>query len=129
MLKIKNSLKSKNKERRISYKKYISIIRETGMEKELCCNKKTIRGEEEKKIINNRINRIEGQLKGIKKMIGEDAYCNDVLMQLSAIENSIKSLSNHILENHLYSCVTRDLENGKLEVIDELISLFKKFNK
>lgn len=129
MLKIKNSLKSKNKERRISYKKYISIIRETGMEKELCCNKKTIRGEEEKKIINNRINRIEGQLKGIKKMIGEDAYCNDVLIQLSAIENSIKSLSNHILENHLYSCVTRDLENGKLEVIDELISLFKKFNK
>lgn len=129
MLKIKNSLKSKNKERRISYKKYISIIRETGKEKELCCNKKTIRGEEEKKIINNRINRIEGQLKGIKKMIGEDAYCNDVLIQLSAIENSIKSLSNHILENHLYSCVTRDLENGKLEVIDELISLFKKFNK
>ena len=99
------------------------------MEKELCCNKKTIRVEEEKKIINNRINRIEGQLKGIKKMIGEDAYCNDVLIQLSAIENSIKSLSNHILENHLYSCVTRDLENGKLEVIDELISLFKKFNK
>ena len=91
--------------------------------------KKTYRADEEKKIINNRINRIEGQLKGIKKMIGEDAYCNDVLIQLSAIENSIKSLSNHILENHLYSCVTRDLENGKLEVIDELISLFKKFNK
>ena len=129
MLKIKNSLKSKDKERRNSYNKYIYIIRELEMEKELCCNKKTIRGEEEKKIINNRINRIEGQLKGIKKMIGEDAYCNDVLVQLSAIENSIKSLSNHILENHLYSCVTRDLENGKLEVIDELISLFKKFNK
>ena len=129
MLKIKNSLKSKNKERRNSYNKYIYIIRELEMEKELCCNKKTIRGEEEKKIINNRINRIEGQLKGIKKMIAEDTYCNDVLVQLSAIENSIKSLSNHILENHLYSCVTRDLENGKLEVIDELISLFKKFNK
>ena len=62
-------------------------------------------------------------------MIAEDTYCNDILVQLSAIENSIKSLSNHILENHLYSCVTRDLENGKLEVIDELISLFKKFNK
>lgn len=129
MLKIKNSLKSKNKERRNSYNKYIYIIRELEMEKELCCNKKTIRGEEEKKIINNRINRIEGQLKGIKKMIAEDTYCNDILVQLSAIENSIKSLSNHILENHLYSCVTRDLENGKLEVIDELISLFKKFNK
>ncbi len=62
-------------------------------------------------------------------MIGEDAYCNDVLIQLSAIENSVKSLSNHILENHLYNCVTKDLEDGKLEIIDELISLFKKFNK
>ncbi len=101
------------------------------MEKDkCCCNKKTThRGEDEKKIINNRISRIEGQLKGIKKMIQEDAYCNDVLIQLSAIESSIKSLSNHILENHLYSCVTRDLENGKVETLDEIISLFKRFNK
>ena len=91
--------------------------------------KKTHRSEDEKKIITNRINRIEGQLHGVKKMVQEDIYCKDVLVQLSAIENSVKSLSNHILENHLYSCVTRDLENGKLEIIDELISLFKKFNK
>ena len=62
-------------------------------------------------------------------MIGEDVYCTDVLVQLSAIENSVRSLSNHILEKHLYSCVTRDLENGNLEIIDELINLFKKFNK
>ena len=99
------------------------------MEKNKCCNKKTHRGEEEKRIINNRISRIEGQLKGIKKMIQEDAYCNDVLIQLSAIENSVKSLSNHVLEEHLYSCVTRDLEDGKLDTIDELINLFKRFNK
>ncbi len=94
-----------------------------------CCNKKTYRSEQEKKIINNRINRIEGQLKGIKRMIAEDTYCNDVLVQLSAIENSVKSLSNYVLENHLYSCVTRDIEKGNTEIIDELISLFKKFNK
>ena len=81
---------------------------------EECCNKKTIRGENEKKLINNRINRIEGQLKGIKKMIQSDTYCNDVLIQLSAVENSVKSLSNYILENHLYSCVTKDLENGNI---------------
>ena len=99
------------------------------MEKDKCCNKKTHRGEEEKRIINNRISRIEGQLKGIKKMIQEDAYCNDVLIQLSAIENSVKSLSNHVLEEHLYSCVTIDLEDGKLDTIDELINLFKRFNK
>ena len=94
-----------------------------------CCKKKTVRNEEEKKIITNRIKRIEGQLTGIKKMIQNDSYCNDVLVQLSAVENSVKSLSNHILEKHLYSCVTRDLENGNLEIIDELIGLFKKFNK
>lgn len=94
-----------------------------------CCRKKTYRGEKDKKNINNRINRIEGQLQGIKKMINEDVYCNDVLIQLSAIENSVKSLSNLILENHLYSCVTKDLENGKLETLDEVISLFKRFNK
>lgn len=94
-----------------------------------CCKKKTVRNEEEKKIITNRINRIEGQLTGIKKMIQNDSYCNDVLVQLSAVENSVKSLSNHILERHLYSCVTRDLENGNLGIIDELIGLFKKFNK
>lgn len=91
--------------------------------------KKTHRSEEEKKLINNRLNRIEGQIKGIKKMIEEDKYCNDILIQLSAIENSVKSLSNHILENHLYNCVSNDLEKGNLEIIDEMIGLFKKFNK
>ncbi len=96
---------------------------------EKCCNKTTHRTEEEKKIINNRINRIEGQLKGIKKMVNEDTYCNDILIQLSAIENSVKSLSNHILEKHLYNCVIKDLEAGNLDIVDELIDLFKKFNK
>ncbi len=94
-----------------------------------CCEKKTKRNEKEKQLINNRLNRIEGRIRGVKKMIGEDAYCNDVLIQLSAIENSVKSLSNHILENHLYTCVTRNLENGKIETLDEIISLFKRFNK
>jgi DNA-binding FrmR family transcriptional regulator len=93
------------------------------------CEKKTVRGDDEKKIIINRISRIEGQLAGIKRMVQNDVYCNDILIQLSAVENSVKSLSNHILEKHLYSCVMKDLENGKLEVIDELIALFKKFNK
>lgn len=99
------------------------------MKEDNCCNKKTKRGIDEKKLINNRLNRISGQINGIKKMIVEDTYCNDVLIQLKAIEKSIQSLSNHILENHLYNCVTRDLENGELDTIDELISLFKRFNK
>ena len=67
--------------------------------------KYTKRSEAEKKIINNRLNRIEGQVRGVKKMIEEDRYCDDVLIQLSAIDKSIKSLANHILENHMYTCV------------------------
>ena len=99
------------------------------MKEDKCCQKKTIRGVDEKKLITNRLNRISGQINGIKKMVESDTYCNDILIQLKAIENSIQSLSNHILENHLYNCVTRDLENGKLDTIDELISLFRRFNK
>jgi len=94
-----------------------------------CCDKKTHRTENEKKLIINRLNRIAGQIKGVKKMICEDAYCNDVLVQLSAIENSVKSLSNVVLEKHLYSCIADDLEKGKIDTIDEIVSLFKRFNK
>ena len=94
-----------------------------------CCNKKTKRGSDEKKMIINRLNRISGQVNGITKMVENDAYCNDILVQLSAVKNSVKSLSSLILENHLYTCVTRDLENGELDTIDELISLFKRFNQ
>lgn len=93
-----------------------------------CCGKKTKRSIEDKKQIINRLNRISGQINGITKMIENDAYCNDVLVQLSAVKNSVKSLSSLILENHLYTCVSRDLENGDYGAIDELISLFKRFN-
>ena len=92
-------------------------------------NKKkfTKRSESEKKIINNRLNRIEGQVRGVKKMIEEDRYCDDVLIQLSAIDKSIKSLANHILENHMQTCVLKDLENGNYEIIDEVVNLFRRF--
>lgn len=96
---------------------------------ENCCNKKTKRSKDEKKAIISRLNRINGQINGITKMIENDAYCNDVLIQLSAVKNSIKSLSSVILENHLCTCVARDLENGEFDSIDELISLFKRFNQ
>ena len=92
-----------------------------------CCKKQTKRSEGEKKIINNRLNRIEGQVRGVKKMIEEDRYCDDVLIQLSAINKSIKSLANHILENHMYTCVYNDLEKGNYEIIDEVVNLFRRF--
>lgn len=95
-----------------------------------CCdNKKTERTDDEKKLITNRLNRISGQVNGVKKMVEEDAYCNDLLVQLAAIESAVKSLSNHILENHLHTCILREVQGGNVEAIDEVIELFKKFNK
>ena len=99
------------------------------MEENLCHHRKNHRGKKDIELINNRLNRIDGQIKGIKKMINEDIYCNDVLIQLKSVEKAIKNLSNIILEDHLYSCVSNDLENGNLDSIDEIISLFKRYNK
>lgn len=82
---------------------------------------------EEKNKIINRINRIDGQIHGIKKMIESDRYCNELLIELQAVNKSIKSLSSVILENHLYNCVSEELEKGNLEIIDEIINLFKRF--
>ena len=61
-------------------------------------------------------------------MIFDDKYCNDILIQLSAIKNSVKSLSNHILENHIHSCIENDLKNNDTTSMKEVIELFKKFN-
>ena len=91
------------------------------------CEKTTVRDEKEKKLLINRINRINGQVNGIKKMIEEDRYCDDVLIQLSAVNKAIKSLANHIIERHLNTCVMSQINEGNYEFIDEIINLFKRF--
>lgn len=90
--------------------------------------KKTIRRADERKTIINRLNRIKGQISGIEKIVLEDCYCNDLLVQIVAAEKSLKSLANVVLENHLYSCISNDLLNGNYDSLDEIISLFKRFN-
>lgn len=93
-----------------------------------CCGVKTkTRAEEEKKNLEIRLNKIIGQMNGVKKMIGEERYCDDILIQLSAIDKSIKSLANVILENHMHSCVIENIEKGNYEVIDEIVDLFRRF--
>ena len=91
------------------------------------CKRVTERDLEEKKLINNRLNRINGQINGIKKMIEEDRYCDDILIQLSAIDKSIKSLANVILESHMHSCVLENIQKGNTQVLDEIVDLFKRF--
>ena len=96
-----------------------------------CCNeceKSKHRTLEEKKYLQTRLKTIEGQVRGISKMIDEDKYCNDILIQLLAINKSIKSLSNDILKSHLSSCVVDDIKENKLEVIDEVMELIRRLN-
>lgn len=89
--------------------------------------KKTKRSDEDKNKLVTRINKLIGQMNGIKKMIEDDRYCDDILIQLSAIDKSIKSLANVILDNHIHTCLIENIENGNYEVINEIIDLFKRF--
>ena len=92
------------------------------------CNKSKHRTEEEKKYLQTRLKTIEGQVRGVSKMIDEDKYCNDVLTQLLAINKSIKSLSNDIFKIHLSTCVVDDIKQDKLEVLDEVMELIGRLN-
>lgn len=93
-----------------------------------CCRIKTkVRTEEEKKALLARVNRIVGQMNGIGKMIEEDRYCDDILIQLSAIDKSIKSLANVILENHMHTCLIENIQQGNTEIVDEIVDLFRRF--
>ena len=90
------------------------------------CNRNKHRTEDEKKYLKTRLNTIEGQIRGVSKMVEEDKYCNDILTQLLAINKSIKSLSNDILKSHLSSCVVNDIKNDDTEVIDEVMELIER---
>lgn len=94
-----------------------------------CCGgnvKKTERAEKDKKKLENRLSRIEGQIRGIKKMIENDAYCNDVLIQSAAVGAAINAFNRELLSNHIHSCVVRDIREGKDEVVDELMVTLQK---
>ena len=89
--------------------------------------KKTHRTEEEKNNIIKRLNIIEGQIKGIKQMISDDRYCGEVLTQMLAVNKALESLENIILESHLKRCITKQIKEGKQDVTEEIMDLFKKF--
>ena len=101
------------------------------MEEHCCCNtseRRTIRSEEDKRSIISRLNRITGQMNGIKRMVEEDRYCDDILVQLAAVDASVKSLSAVILKNHLHGCVVEHIREGDTAVLDEIVDLFKRFS-
>ena len=94
------------------------------MEKSCC--KYTYRDDDEKENLKHRINRIIGSLNGFNNMFIVDRYCDDILIQLIAIDKSIKSLANVILKRHLNTCVIDSIKKGDTQVMDEIINLFKR---
>lgn len=89
------------------------------------CRKK-VRTEEEYKPLINRLNRIEGQVRGLKRMLDEDGYCPDILIQVSAISSALRSFSKLLLTQHISTCVKDDLKEGHDETIDELAEIVRK---
>ncbi len=85
-----------------------------------------MRGEKEYKDLLNRLNRIEGQVRGVKTMVENDAYCVDILTQVSAITAALNSFNKVLLANHVRTCVAEDIRNGKDEVIEELVGTLQK---
>ena len=87
------------------------------------------RSEQEVKDLITRLNRIEGQIRGIRKMVEEDAYCVDILTQVSAARCSLNSFSKVVLGNHIKTCVADDIRSGSDEKTDELVELLQKLMK
>lgn len=90
-----------------------------------CCKHKK-RSEKEYKDLVHRLNRIEGQIRGIKGMVEEDVYCTDILVQVSAAKAALDGFSKVLLANHIKTCVTEDIKAGKEETVDELVTLLQK---
>jgi len=91
-----------------------------------CCKKTTLRTEEERKKMMHRLNRIEGQIRGIKGMLERDAYCTDILTQSAAVSAAVNAFNKELIAAHMRGCVARDLRDGKDEVIDELVDSLQR---
>ena len=102
------------------------------MEKEKCCHcsqRKKERSPEEYKKLIHRLNRIEGQIRGIKGMVENNAYCPDILIQSAAVNAAINAFNKELLANHIRTCVADDIRNGKDEAIHELVVTLQKLMK
>ena len=90
------------------------------------CNRKKIRNKDEYNALMHRLNRIEGQIRGLKKMIDEDAYCTDILTQSLAVSSAIDGFNRELLLSHFNSCVINDIKEDKQESIEEFMKILKK---
>lgn len=91
-----------------------------------CHHKNTPRAAGEQKQLQNRINRIIGQLGGIKNMIDDNRYCGDILIQIGAVESALQSLGYIILQDHLQTCVVEEIKKGNEAIMEEAVELIKR---
>lgn len=96
---------------------------------ECCSHKSKERSEKEYKDLVNRLSRIEGQVRGVKAMLERDAYCTDIITQVAAINAALNSFNKVLLANHIKTCVTKDIKDGKEETVDELLATLQKLMK
>ncbi len=94
-----------------------------------CCGKMTDRSEEERKKLIHRLNRIEGQIRGIRGMVEKGAYCTDILIQSAAVNAAVNAFNKDLIASHIRGCVARDIRDGNDEVIDELVATLQKLMK
>ena len=94
-----------------------------------CHEKHKQRDDGEKKALLNRLNRIEGQVRGIKSMIESDIYCTDILIQTAAAVGALNAFSRELLAEHIRTCVANDIREGNDDTIDELVGLLQKLMK
>ena len=94
-----------------------------------CGDRKKKRTQEEKDALIRRLKLAEGQIRGIQKMLEEDAYCPDVLVQVSAVSAALNSFNRELLACHIRSCVAEDIREGKDEAIDEFVKTLQKLMK
>lgn len=94
-----------------------------------CCCKKTVRSEDERRALINRLRRVEGQIRGIRGMLERDAYCADILTQSAAVSAAMNAFNRELLASHIRTCVTEDIRGGRDEAVDELLDTMKKLMK
>lgn len=105
-------------------------INENNQELCPCCSgKHKERDEKEYRDLMNRLKRIEGQVRGVEGMLEKDAYCTDILIQISAISSALNSFNKALLANHMRTCVADNIRNGNDEIIDELVGTLQKLMK
>ena len=93
-----------------------------------CCHhhNATPRSEQELRLLQNRLKRMMGQLNGISKMLDENRYCGDILIQVAAVESALQSFGYLVLQDHLETCVVEEIQKGNTQIVDEAVELIKK---